>query len=73
MAKRIIEQLKDGNERKGTIIRALSGMMLWLRYDDESDGIIATNQEGYVLTLKEFQEVLDGLNKFYSFYTEESI
>jgi hypothetical protein len=70
---KLIERLKGDEGPKGTIIRALSGMMLWLRYDDESGGIIATNQEGAVLMPAEFQEILEGLNLFFDHYSEESI
>lgn len=73
MTNNMINQLKGNADHRDPIQRALSGMMLWLRYDDESGGIIATNQEGALLTPRECQEMIEGLNIFFDYYSEESV
>ena len=69
----LIAELKEKEEHGSPILRALSGTMLWLRYDDESQGVVATNQEGALLTHDEYQDLVEGLNRFFAFYEPETI
>lgn len=73
MSNNILEHLRGDGFNENSIIRSLSGMMLWLRHDPESGGIIATDQGGNILSSKEFTEIVDGLNKFFAYYDDGEI
>jgi hypothetical protein len=71
IASTLVDRLKGGEN--GSIIRAISGMMLWLRYDDQSGGVLASDPGGYITTRKEFEEITAGMMKFFEHYSDEDI
>jgi hypothetical protein len=70
-----IEKLRDGTPttRGGDIriIRAFNSINWSFRYDDESGGIFAMDQGGFLLTKEELKELTDGLNIFFEHWGEE--
>lgn len=53
--------------------KILNQRMLLIRHDEESGGIMASDQGGYILTHKEFLEITEGLNKFFECYDDKEI
>ena len=56
-----------------TIIKTYLGDIVAFYYNKEADCIIPKDQGGFILTKKEFKDILDGVKKFYDKVNEDEI
>src|SRR5699024_1990516 len=42
-------------------------------YDEEADGVILVDNNGFVLETKEIDKLIEGLSKFRNYYSEEAL
>jgi hypothetical protein len=75
MTNKMIERLKDDRGYPGqvSIIRALNKLMFTFGYDEDSGGIYAMDQGGYMMTETEFNDLVDGMQAFINYHGNDDI
>jgi hypothetical protein len=69
-----IESLKgDPKWREGGIVRALNQRAYFFRYEEQTGGVIAHDQGGYLMTKSEFMELEEGMQIFFKNHTDDEI
>jgi hypothetical protein len=73
MANKMIERLQEGPKPGTTIFRALNSINLSFRFDDESGGIYAIDQGGFLLTREELKDLNEGVLAFLGFHGDDAV
>lgn len=73
MTNKVIERLKEGPRPGTTIFRALNSITWSFRYDDESGGVYAVDQGGFLLTRDELMDLIEGSEIFFDFHGDDGI